>query len=326
MLHPADLYLWDFWFAPRKMGEPYHLFYLHAPRSLPDPDLRHAVATIGHAVSDDLHQWQQLPTAFNQGAPGSWDDRAIWTGSIIERAGTYYFFYTGTQLAEDGLVQRIGLATSSDLQHWQRHAANPLLEADPRWYEKLGGSSWWEEAWRDPCVVWSPADGCYLMFITARVNYGPADGRGVIGCARSSDLLHWEALPPVSEPGEFAHLEVPQVLALDGRYYLLFCTASDTHSAARRTRAGDSAAWFGTHYLVSERLAGPYALSTDVGLAVGAGDYAGKIIEGPDGSLCFLAWQMHGPDGAFAGALSDPLPLLLLPDGKLAVRYPAANP
>jgi beta-fructofuranosidase len=88
---PRDHFLWDYWFAPRKPGEPYHLFYLRAPRSLPDPELRHGQAHIGHAVSDDLITWQELPEAFAPGAEGLWDDRAIWTGSIIVHQNRYYW-------------------------------------------------------------------------------------------------------------------------------------------------------------------------------------------------------------------------------------------
>ena len=54
--------IWDFWFAPRKPGEPYHVFYLQAPRNLPDPEQRHLIASVGHAVSSDLINWIERPT------------------------------------------------------------------------------------------------------------------------------------------------------------------------------------------------------------------------------------------------------------------------
>ena len=37
-----------------------HVFFLHAPRDLGHPDLRHPHARIGHAVSQDLHSWEGL--------------------------------------------------------------------------------------------------------------------------------------------------------------------------------------------------------------------------------------------------------------------------
>jgi beta-fructofuranosidase len=37
------------------------------------------------------------------------------------------------------------------------------------------------------------------MLITARANHGPDDDHGVIGHARSQDLLTWEVQPPRSD-------------------------------------------------------------------------------------------------------------------------------
>ena len=55
---PEQHYLWDFWLvSPHEWGDPralYHLYYLQAPRTLRDPNMRHGVATVGHAVSHDV--------------------------------------------------------------------------------------------------------------------------------------------------------------------------------------------------------------------------------------------------------------------------------
>jgi beta-fructofuranosidase len=318
--------IWDFWLAPRRPGEPYHLFYLQAPRDLPDPEQRHWIATVGHAVSPDLIHWTERPPALTPGQPGSWDDRAIWTGSVVECEDRYYWFYTAINQREH--VQRIGIATSDDpeLVHWERHPNNPLVEADPRWYEKVspGGEQW--EACRDPWVIADPSDGSWWMFFTARANSGPSDGRGVVGCARSRDLVHWEQFPPVTEPGEFGELEVPQVFALGGRWCMLFCTAK--HSASRLARRGLGADWFGTHYLVADELTGPYRLVTDEALVGDAAGtfYAGRVVADPNGRLVFLAWRRLDEQGRFLGALSDPSPLEVHPDGRLRVDATALWP
>ena len=89
------------------------------------------------------------------GRPGSWDDYAIWTGSVIVREGLAYMFYTGTCQAKKGLVQRIGLAVSTDLVHWERDPGNPLLEVDTRWYEPQSAEQLEVQTWRDPYVVYS---------------------------------------------------------------------------------------------------------------------------------------------------------------------------
>jgi beta-fructofuranosidase len=318
---PEQHYLWDFWLvSPREWEREslYHLYYLQAPRSLSDPNSRHGVATVGYAVSHDLRQWKYCGTALEVGLPGSWDDRAIWTGSVVIRDGLAYMFYTALSLADRAPVQRIGLAISTDLRHWGRHAGNPLLEVDTRWYEPQGTERWQEHTWRDPCVVYSPDEEVYYMFLAARVNTGPLDGRGVIGLARSPDLLSWEVLPPVSIPGDFTEIEVPQVVHLNGKYYLLFCATR--HAAARLSQQG-ATNWSGTHYLVASKLTGPYLPLTDEPLVADATGtyYAGKLVPGKTGELNFIAWRQWDEGGNFCGGLSDIAAVHILPDGRLQV-------
>lgn len=317
-LRLPDKWVWDFWLA--QDGPDYHVFYLQAPRLLGDPGLRHWNVSIGHAVSPDLRNWRVLPDALHPGSSGDWDDYTTWTGSVIQHAETWYLFYTGGSRNEKGLVQRIGLATSDDLIHWKKHPANPLIVADPRWYELLDLNVWHDQAWRDPWVFRHPETGDFHALITARVNHGPADGRGVIGHARSSDLIHWQVLPPLTEPGEFGHLEVPQLTYIRGRYYLLFCAIASVHSAARRQRTGLKPT-SGTHYLVADAPLGPFRFSSDefvVGDEVGS-LYAGKLAQGPDGDWVFVASRMFTPDGTFVGELSDPFPVMVDRAGNLQI-------
>ena len=80
----TDHWVWDFWLADD--GEQHHLFYLHAPKSLGHPDLRHRNAKIGHATSTDLRSWTNHGRAFEPGLPGSFDGSATWTGSVVKAA------------------------------------------------------------------------------------------------------------------------------------------------------------------------------------------------------------------------------------------------
>jgi beta-fructofuranosidase len=328
-LRLPDKWLWDFWFA--QDGPDYHLFYLQALRSLGNPDLRHWHTSIGHAVSQDLLHWQVLPDALAPSSVGepspadtpAFDNSQTWTGSVIGHAGLWYLFYTGLSRAENGRVQRVGLATSQDLVHWEKHPNNPLLTADPTWYEQYDpqATSWAEESWRDPYVFQHPETGDFHMFICARVNYGPRDRRGVVGHARSPDLVHWQALPPVSAPGDFGQLEVPQPVAIGGRYVLLFCTAATTHAADWQSRTG-LAPVMGTHYLVADNPLGPYRLSTPRFLAGDAHGslYAGKLVQAPGGGWVFLAFRNVDEAGNFYGELIDPLPVDVDPAGELSLR------
>ncbi len=170
-----DKWVWDFWLV-RRDGE-HHLFYLQAPRALGDPARRHHHATIGHAVSADCRDWRVLPDALQPGVSGSWDDLATWTGSTIGHEGRWYMLYTGVNRAEGGLVQRIGLAASDDLVHWDKHPGNPVLEVDPEWYEVLSQGRWRDQSWRDPWLFRSPDDDLFHALITARSSSGPRMAR-----------------------------------------------------------------------------------------------------------------------------------------------------
>lgn len=318
MLELADRWTWDFWIA--RDGADYHAFYLQAPRLLVREQERHLNATVGHAVSRDLRSWTILPDALGPGQPGAVDDAATWTGSILGHAGRWYLYYTGIRVEDGLLVQRVCLAVSDDLTHWEKHPDNPIAEADDRWYELVDDHPPHRERhWRDPWVYPDPGGEGFHMLITARVPTGGTDGRAVIAGARSHDLVQWTVGPPVTAPGDYAQMEVPQVVTLGPRSYLLFSVSAWAHSATRLGRGGEAVS--GTHYLTGPTPLGPWTAASDrflVGQAVGP-LYAGKIIEDPDGAPVFLAFHQYAEDGGFLGQLSDPIPVRVDSDGGLAL-------
>lgn len=309
-LRLADRWIWDFWLA--QDGADHHLFFLQAPRSLGDPELRHWHVSIGHAVSTDLRRWEVLPDALAPAPGPAWDDYTTWTGSVLHHDGQWWMFYTGTSHRERGKVQRVGLATSEDLLTWQRYGRSPLIESDPTWYERLDPAAWPELAWRDPWVLREPDTGRFHAFVTARARAGDPAVRGVIGHATSEDLLTWQVGPPVSAPGVFGHLEIPQVVRVGERWQLLFATPP-APPAVRATRPATGLT--GTHLLHADRLLGPYEWSTHQPLdADPAGTrYGGKLVRTAAGWQ-LLAWLHHTPDGGFVGELADPRPAPLSPD------------
>ncbi len=315
-LNLTDKWVWDFWFA--QDGPDYHIFYLQAPRAMRDEHLRHWHVSIGHAVSRDLRYWQILPDALvpSMEDEDAFDNYTTWTGSIIRYQGMWYLFYTGSKKGEQGRIQRVGLATSNDLIRWDKHPSNPLIKADSRWYELLDLEIWHEEAWRDPWVFWY--DGAFHALITGRANHGPVDGRGVIAHARSLDLIQWDVLPPLTEPGEFGHMEVPQLIAINDRYYLIFSCGSAQLSARRRNRFGNIS---GSYYLYAESPLGPFRYLSDVPLI---GDepnslYSGKIVPGPDEKWYLMAFRNYDRNGNFIGEITDPLPVHITADGRLSI-------
>lgn len=301
MLRLDDCWVWDFWLA--QVGLSYHIFYLQAPKSLGDERLRHRNATIGHAVSADLTSWSTLPDAFGPGSVGAWDDLATWTGSIIEEGGVWHMLYTGVSSADNGLVQRIGLATSSDLIRWIKHPANPVIAADPRWYELLDLTAWREQAWRDPWVFRDPEGHGFHALLTARAARGRPDGRGVVGHAVSNDLVSWKVRPPLTETGEFGHLEVLQVEMVDGLAVLVFSTAASDVSERRRRRGPVGTA---TYICRGRSLLGPFDIAMATPTLI-PHLYSGRLVQRIDGSWVMLGVVNVDAGGTFVGEIGDPI-------------------
>jgi beta-fructofuranosidase len=309
-----DKWVWDFWLA--RDGDRHHAFYLQAPRALGNSDLRHRNASIGHAVSTDCRSWTVLEDALRPGEPGSWDDIATWTGSVIRHDGLWHMLYTGIGTNDDGLVQRVGLATSDDLVHWTKHPANPVIEADGRWYELLDLTRWRDQSWRDPWLFADPDGDGVRVLLTARSPEGAPDGAGVVAQARSRDVVSWDVLPPLTRPGDFAQVECPQLVQLDGREVVLFSCLEEDHSAARRARLGRAGA---TGTFTFTKVDGVFVPSARpiVDPAGPAGPlYAGKLVEVEPGDWRFLGFRGAG-DRGFVGELPDPLPVRVDEDGDL---------
>lgn len=297
-------------------GRTHHVFYLKASRSLLDPDRRHRHVTVGHAVSPDLRSWTEVADALTASDGPAFDDFTTWTGSIVHGPdGLWRLFYTGTSRGDGGVVQRIGVAVSTDLYRWDKVSADPLSEADPRWYEKYDGVTWFDEAWRDPWVFEDPAGDGWHMLITARASSGAPDDRGVIGHATSPDLLTWTTHPPLSQSGAgFGQLEVPQIAAVDGRHVLIFSCLSPELTEQRRAAGERGGVWA----VPVDSPTGPY----DVEKATRLTDeslYAGRLVQDQDGSWWLFAFHNVDDTGAFGGLLSDPIPVGWSPDGRLHV-------
>jgi len=315
LLTVATHWIWDFWLVDTETE--YHLFYLQAPREV-HPDQRHWSTSVGHAVSTDLTQWQVLDDALAPSTEPAFDDLATWTGSVVRGDdGIWYLFYTGLSRADDGQVQRVGLATSTDLMTWRKHGPDALVSADSRWYHTLDDSGEAKseseseseseaESWRDPWLVRDPDGGGWHMLVTATARDGWA-GQGVLGHAWSDDLQTWQVLPPLSRKGSgFDQLEVPQLAVVDGEPVLLFnCLGPELCSAL--SEVADSG---GVWVLRPDSLLGPYDVTqatrlTDESL------YVGKLVQDRAGRWVLLAFVNKDADGTFVGSISDPMPVVL---------------
>ncbi|ODT47961.1 hypothetical protein [Devosia sp. 63-57] len=309
-----DHWVWDFWFADD--GAQFHLFYLHAPRALGNPDLRHRNARIGHATSSDLISWTDHGRVFDAGPEGSFDGSATWTGSIVrDDVGLWRMFYTGSRfLSPDSFanVETVGLATSPDLFAWTKQPG-PVVVADPSLYETLGTSSWPEEAWRDPWVF-RDAAGLWHMLVTARGKDGLEPDRGVMAHVTSSDLDNWTVQPALSAAGSgFAHLEVFQLIAIAGQNHIVFCCDTAKLCGPRAGQTG------GVWTLPVGEMPGQVDFSK-ARLLVDERLYAGRVALDRAGKPHLLAFNNVTENGDFRGGISDPLPLVVRADNYLVVE------
>ena len=232
------------------------------------------------------------------GPADSWESLSTWTGSVIKHEGVWHMFYTGTVRTEKGAEQRIGLATSVDLLTWVKHPDNPLIELDTRWYELIE-----YDAWRDPWVFADPAGDGFHALLTARANSGALDSRGAIGHAWSPDLIAWEVRSPLTEPGEFWHLEVPQSEIVGDTPVLLFSSAAERIGAARRARRPDDPS--GTYIATGESLLGPWDIAGARPILV-PDLYAARIVRDRAGQWQVLGFYDGSERNEFVGEISDP--------------------
>lgn len=318
-----DHWVWDFWVADD--GECFHLFYLRAPKSLVDPELRHRNATIGHAVSDDLVHWQDRGVVIRPGAVGVDDETATWTGSVLRGPdGLWRMFYTGSRFpspSSNANIETIVVAESTDLESWTTRS-QAVCRADPRWYETIADGTWREEAWRDPWIFPDPLGGGWHMLVTARAGGALPDDRdrGVVGHATSVDLETWQVRVPLSAPGGgFTHLEVLQYVQIEGRDVILF-SCDTAHLAGERAASGGR----GGIWAVPGAPLGPGISIESAELVIGEELYAGRAVRERDGSWVLLGFENIGSDEAFVGRLSDPLPLRWTDDGRLGVEHVTA--
>ena len=267
----------------------YHAFFQHNPHA-PVWGPMHW----GHAVSDDLLNWRELPIALYPDQPYE-NSGGCYSGSAIEKDGLLYLFYTSVS---DALGQTQSIAVSADGVHFEKYADNPVLccpIADT-------------PDFRDPKVV-KFADGYRMVCGSGR------DGTGRILLFASQDLLHWEYQGVLFESRDYgAVLECPDFFVLDGEYVLMFSKIG-TIDYAVQFIIGD---FDGIRFTPKHRSA-PEA---------GPQFYAPQTFLDAAGRRVMIGWLYNWgrklDEGAvYAGALSIPRQLSL--EGGRIFNYPVAS-
>jgi beta-fructofuranosidase len=302
-----DRWVWDSWLVDNEGI--YHLFFLNAPKSLGNPDLRHRHAVIGHAISEDLIHWKVVDPVIGPGAADEFDATATWTGSVVaDPSGRWTLFYTGSRFTdpEDGAsIQSVGVAHSEDLRRWVK-SDRPHVVADPRWYEKATDPGAVGEAWRDPWVFREPSSELWHMLTVARSRRGDdPDDRGVIGHSTSLNLVDWTVREPLTTAGAgFFHLEVPSIATVEGHRVLIFSCFTEHLSGTRRAAGEHGGIW------AVNLGSGLDAIDPSLAyLVVPERYFCGHVAFDRAGSPVMIAFEATGPDGLFRGSIADPIPL-----------------
>jgi beta-fructofuranosidase len=305
---PKGKLLWDSWFFQK--GDDIHVFYLQA-KPTDNPYLKHdVVVSIGHAVSKNLIDWTELSTALEPSRGGVWDNLALWTGCVIEREGRYFMFYTGRSSDPDKMwIQKIGVAVSSDLIHWEKDSKNPLLEAKEKYTidnykNKLGKIG----AWRDPFVFYHKDRARYCMTISARLSGKEKEYNACVALAVSSDLGDWKPEDPVFSPGVYDEIECTQVIEQDGLWYLFFSTHAENYQPEFSKKIGGQ--YSGLHCYYAKDFAGPYLPANSNGVVLPNGDemYDVRLIPEKSGDYRAIGW-LKTEQGKYSGKMSSPLKL-----------------
>ena len=182
----------------------HHLFYQAYP---PEDTRQHW----GHAVSDDLVCWRDLPLAIYPGI-----ERCCYSGSTLVEEDRVIAHYHGTNAGNM-------VAVSSDplLLNWEKIPGNPVTpaieaDADGRPYRVY-----------DPCI-WKEADGYYALSGSYWDGRFFGDCRVALHLFFSQDLRRWTFLGPFLEgdhftgPGEDG--AVPYFWPIGDRHILVFAS------------------------------------------------------------------------------------------------------
>ncbi|GAB5490219.1 MAG: hypothetical protein Phog2KO_04340 [Phototrophicaceae bacterium] len=190
----------------------YHLFYQHNPS-----DSEWGLIHWGHAVSDDLVHWQDMPIALTP-TPDSYDEAGVWSGCLVDDDGVATILYTGVR---GGVYEHqtlcIATSTDDDLARWQKYEGNPITIDMPQDLTYSG--------FRDP-YVWKQ-DGLWKMVIGA----GAKDGCETVLLYEGETLYNWRYVSPLymnADKNDYVY-ECPNFFQLGDKWVMIVSIMPTSH-------------------------------------------------------------------------------------------------
>ena len=277
----------------------YHLFYQHNPNGA-------FPGTIGwgHAVSSDLVHWEHLPMALTPSPDGP-DRYGCFSGAAVDNDGTPTLLY-------DGVPDGICIATSDDdLLTWKKHPRNPVI-----------GRPGPDDPWRPhACFAWREGDTWYLLsgFDVGAFSKALGVSRDACFMFQSKDLINWEYMHLLYEPGTESDCACPSLFQLGDKYMLLFCS----HRRGAQYYLGSYA---NHRFTIEQHGRMQYTTWQYVDH-----EFCGDLICPttwctPDGRRVMIAWITEGrprsvqEESGWAGIMSLPRVLSLDDDGTLRIE------
>jgi len=257
----------------------YHLFYQHNPFGSEWGNM-----SWGHAISEDLVNWEHLPIALMP-TPDSVDKDGVFSGSTVISDGVPTIIYTGVWPE----VQCIAHSYDNMLS-WQKYEDNPIIRTPP--LKNL-------TAFRDP-FVWQEGSDWFML-----VGAGIKNGGGTAFLYRSKDLYNWKYLHPLCDgPGKI--WECPNFFPLGQKHVLIISTEDAVQYAV-----GD----YIDHMFYPEKWN-----KMDIGGVKGF--YAPNTLLDPTGRRIMWGWIQGGgsPGFPWQGMLTLPRELSIGPDNVLEQR------
>ncbi|MBI5467233.1 MAG: family 43 glycosylhydrolase, partial [Candidatus Kerfeldbacteria bacterium] len=190
-------------FAIIRQGATWHVFAIYCDLTVGCDSLRRGLM---HLTSTDLTHWTEVGYVLPPDNGSSWDSYDIWAPSIVERDGTYYMYYTGVQKnGSNTLVQKIGLATSTDLYTWTKSGSNPVVDCSTfTWgvYYNTADSGD-GAACRDANVTWDPNEHQWVMSLSTRRTGSTPANIMTIALATSENLTSWRQYNYIAATDDF---------------------------------------------------------------------------------------------------------------------------
>ena len=192
-----------------------HLYYIRDVRA-------HEFSTqmdFGHAVSvfGDLDHWIVLGRDVLHVPQVGWEKMHVWAPSIVRQGPIYRMLYAGV---DSIWKQRIGLASSTNLNTWTRHGDPVFQVGDIPWADQT------QPDLRDPFVMEDPDSvGQWLMFyVAADRTHSP---QMFVGVAHSTgDLSVWRDWGQIQKTGGWLvgtnRIESPSVFRRNGKWWLVY--------------------------------------------------------------------------------------------------------